>query len=92
MQGREFDGRRKKGVCQVGPVCQQGGEGLRYRFGSVSGWAMGLILDWAKCFPFGLLLFFLFLFDFLFCFLIYFVSIAKMVQNNSNKFLYSSNL
>jgi hypothetical protein len=34
----------------------------------------------------------LFVFDFLFCFLFYFVSFAKMVQNNSNKFLYSSNI
>jgi hypothetical protein len=40
----------------------------------------------------GLFFLFLFVFNFLFCFLFYFVSFAKMVQNNSNKFLYSSNI
>jgi hypothetical protein len=50
------------------------------------GWAKS---DPVALFPFS---FFLFVFDFLFCFLFYFVSFAKMVQNNSNKFLYSSNI
>jgi hypothetical protein len=53
---------------QVGLACQREEEGLSYRFGTVSRWAVGLMSGQAETFPLAFFIVFLFMIPFLFLF------------------------